>query len=123
MLRAAVHSPMTRGKDRGKAKLRRICDKIAAKAMQGEPWACCLVFDRLDGKAHQSIDSSVTVEAGQVFVDLLRAINDARHAKAPAPQAKVIQHSVHDKPAAKAGLVPIGPAAAAVVATIEAAEA
>lgn len=77
-LRVSVSEVIKKGKFRGFTKLRRICDVITKCAMDGEPWACGMVFDRLEGKPLQSVDTTVTHEAGQVFVELLRAINDAR---------------------------------------------
>jgi hypothetical protein len=77
-LRLSVHDVIRSGKNKGLTKLRRICDVITREAMNGEPWAAQMVFDRLEGKAAQVIDASVTHEAGAVFVELLRALNDAR---------------------------------------------
>jgi hypothetical protein len=77
-LRLSVLDTIRSGKHKGLTKLRRICDVVTKSAMEGEPWAVGIVFDRLEGKAAQVIDASVTHEAGAVFVELLRALNDAR---------------------------------------------
>lgn len=61
-----------------------------AKACKGEPWACQMVWDRLDGKAIQPITQDITLEAGQVFADLLRALNEQR---TNGDTAKVIEHA------------------------------
>lgn len=43
-------------------KLRRIAKKLLDEAMKGEAWAVNMVADRLDGKAIQTIDATVTDE-------------------------------------------------------------
>jgi Family of unknown function (DUF5681) len=70
-----------KGKHRNKQRLRRICERIAEAAVKGEAWAIGMVFDRIDGKPLQAIDTTLTHEAGTVFVELLRALNDARHGR------------------------------------------
>ena len=85
-LRHAVHETVAKGKYSGKTKLKVIADKIAEAAMDGEPWACDMVYNRLDGKPVQFIDQHMTHDVGEVFVDLLKAINERR-------AAKVIEHS------------------------------
>lgn len=78
MLRSVLGEVIAKGRHAGKTKLKRVCEVVAANAINGEPWAAQMVFDRLEGKAAQVIDASVTHEAGAVFVELLRALNDAR---------------------------------------------
>lgn len=80
-LREVLGQYIAKGRHAGKTKLKRVCEVVAANAIKGEPWAVGIVFDRLDGKAIQAVDTTVTHEAGQVFVELLRAINDARQGK------------------------------------------
>lgn len=38
------------------AKLRNVVDKLVAAGEDGQPWAIAMIADRLDGKAHQSVD-------------------------------------------------------------------
>ena len=90
-LRLAVQDQIRRGKHAGKTKLRRIAERIAEAALQGEPWACSMVFDRLDGKAMQVIDQSITFEAGAVFVELLQRMNEQRH-------GRTIEHTTSSQP-------------------------
>jgi hypothetical protein len=78
MLRSVLGEVIAKGRHAGKSKLKRVCEVVSANAIKGEPWAVQIVFDRLDGKAIQAVDTTVTHEAGAVFVELLRAINDAR---------------------------------------------
>jgi hypothetical protein len=54
--------------DDGK-RLRSCAEKLLDKAALGEPWAVTLLADRLDGKAHQSIDATVD---GNLTVNILR---------------------------------------------------
>jgi len=85
-LRLVVHEIIEGKKDpnRGKKKLRVINERIAEAAMEGEPWACQMIHDRLDGKPMQFIDQQMTVEAGEVFIDLLKQLN--------AHRGKLIEH-------------------------------
>ena len=43
-----------------KRKLRIIAEKVVAAAMKGEPWACNMVADRLDGKPAQ--EGTLTID-------------------------------------------------------------
>lgn len=85
-LRMAVNTVITKGRHKGKTKLKRISEVITQCAVDGEPWACQMVHERLDGKAVQVIDQHMTVNPGEVFVDLLRALNQRR-------TTKVIEHA------------------------------
>jgi hypothetical protein len=89
-LRMAVAETITKGRFKGRTKLRRIADKITSCALKGEPWACGMVYDRLEGRAMQVIDQSITYEAGEVFIDLLRQISERR--------GQVIEHDAEDRP-------------------------
>lgn len=55
-----------------KGRLRRIAEQLVSKAEAGEPWAIKEVADRIDGKAHQSTDT--TLDVGDSISDLLRQI-------------------------------------------------
>lgn len=98
-LRLAVQDQIRRGKHAGKTKLRRIAERIAEAALQGEPWACSMVFDRLDGKAMMVIDQSITFEAGAVFVELLQRMNEQRH-------GRTIEHSEAPEPESTGNTAP-----------------
>ena len=43
----------------GKRKLRMIAENIVKLAVKGEPWACMMVADRLDGKPMQATEVTV----------------------------------------------------------------
>jgi hypothetical protein len=55
-----------------KRKLRAIADKLVDAAVGGEPWAIKEVIDRIDGKAPQTIDATLTDE---------RDLRDLTHAE------------------------------------------
>ena len=57
-----------------KLKLRQGIEKIADAFAEGEVWAVNTVFDRLEGKASQSIDANITGELS--FSSIVRAIID-----------------------------------------------
>lgn len=38
------------------AKLRAVVEKLVSAGEDGQPWAIAMIADRLDGKAHQSVD-------------------------------------------------------------------
>ena len=61
-------------------RLRAICTKVLKEAIKGEPWAVNVAFDRMVGRPMQPImsDNHTTVEAGAVFVELLRELNEQR---------------------------------------------
>lgn len=101
-LRLAAHEVIKtrKSKHKGQKKLRRISEKIVELAMKGEPWACNMVFDRLDGKPMQFIDQTTTYEVGDVFIDLLRALNEKR--------GKVIEHEPADRTPADGGMATVG---------------
>jgi len=98
-LRIAALEQIRGGKNKGKRKLRRINEKIVELAMRGKPWACAMVHDRLDGKPLQQIDQTTTHEVGDVFIELLRAIN--------AQRGKVIEHEP-DRTPADGGMAEVG---------------
>jgi hypothetical protein len=57
-LRIARLRPHGRGKD-AKVRLAVIAENLACAAVKGEPWAIRECFDRIDGKAAQSIEAKV----------------------------------------------------------------
>lgn len=64
----------------GVRKIRRIMEKLATKALEGEPWAIMQVCDRLDGKPAQ--ESTVTIDDKRDATDwtrreLVAFLNDA----------------------------------------------
>jgi Family of unknown function (DUF5681) len=74
----------------GKRKLRRIVEKLAEAAIEGESWAILQVADRLDGKPAQ--ESTVTVEDKRDATDwtreeLVAFLNDARASSKGAAKA------------------------------------
>ena len=89
-LRMAVKEQIKKGKYKGSTRLRCIADKIALCAMDGEPWACTMIYDRLDGRPMQVVDQTITYEAGEVFIDLLKELRERR--------ALTIEHSAEDRP-------------------------
>jgi hypothetical protein len=100
-MRLAVNEVIkTKGAHKGKKKLRRIAEKITEAALEGEPWACNMVFDRLDGRPLQFIDQTTTVTASDVFIDLLKAINERR--------GRVIEHDTTERPATDGGMAEVG---------------
>jgi len=54
-----------------KKKLRVIAEKVVEEAMKGEPWACTMVADRMDGKPAQAI-------VGDSEADPVKAIQEIR---------------------------------------------
>jgi Family of unknown function (DUF5681) len=64
----------------GKRKLRRIVEKLAEAAIEGQPWAILQVADRLDGKPAQ--ESTLTIDRHDVKDwtrdELLAFLNEAR---------------------------------------------
>ena len=64
----------------GKRKLRRIVEKLAEAAIEGQPWAIQQVADRLDGKPAQ--ESTVTIDRHDIQDwtrdELLAFLNEAR---------------------------------------------
>jgi hypothetical protein len=59
-LRLVLAEPVDRKDPQSVRKMRRIAEKLAECAMNGEGWAICQVADRLDGKPAQ--DSNVSIE-------------------------------------------------------------
>jgi hypothetical protein len=59
-LRLVLAEPVDRKDPQSVRKMRRIVEKLAECAMNGEGWAICQVADRLDGKPAQ--DSNVSIE-------------------------------------------------------------
>lgn len=53
---------MALNSDPDRMKLRKIADKLISEAIKGEAWAVNMVADRLDGKALQIVDATVTDE-------------------------------------------------------------
>lgn len=55
---------------RGKRKLRCLLEKVYEEAMNGQGWAMCQIFDRLDGKPAQ--ESTVTLNDKRDAIDWTR---------------------------------------------------
>jgi hypothetical protein len=54
-LRIVLAEPVDKNDPKSVRKLRRIAEKLAECALNGEPWAICQVADRIDGKATAEI--------------------------------------------------------------------
>ena len=79
-LRIVLAEPVDRNNPQSVRKMRRIAEKLAECAMNGEGWAICQVADRIDGKPAQ--ESTVTIEHKRNATDWTRAelvafLNDA----------------------------------------------
>ena len=55
MLTNALRRSIARKAMKGPDAAARIADKLVDKALDGEPWAVGMVFDRLEGKPAQSV--------------------------------------------------------------------
>jgi hypothetical protein len=55
-LRIVLAEPADKSDPEGVRKLRRIAEKLAECALNGEPWAIAQVADRLDGKPTQMLE-------------------------------------------------------------------
>jgi hypothetical protein len=58
-LRIVLAEPVDKNDPKSVRKLRRIAEKLAECALNGEPWAIAQVADRIDGKPKQESDVSV----------------------------------------------------------------
>lgn len=96
----ALEKITEKGKHKGKLKLRRINEKIVDEAIKGEPWACQMVHDRLDGKPLQSVEGTMTHQAGDLFIEMLRALNQRR--------GQVIEHDTTERPATNGSMAAVG---------------
>src|SRR5262245_53967647 len=54
-LRIVLAEPVDKNDPKSVRKMRRIAEKLAECALNGEPWAICQVADRIDGKATAEI--------------------------------------------------------------------
>ena len=59
-LRIVLAEPVDKNDPKSVRKMRRIAEKLAECALNGEPWAICQVADRIDGKAALSVDGTFT---------------------------------------------------------------
>jgi hypothetical protein len=60
-LRIVLAEPVDRNDPQSVRKMRRIAEKLAESALNGEPWAIAQVADRIDGKAALSVESATTL--------------------------------------------------------------
>jgi hypothetical protein len=72
-LRIVLAEPVDRNDPQSVRKMRRIAEKLAECAMNGEGWAICRVADRLDGKPAQENTVSVNHTRSDLSDDELRA--------------------------------------------------
>src|SRR5215831_19040254 len=56
-LRIVLAEPVDKNDPKSVHKMRRIAEKLAECALNGEPWAICQVADRIDGKATAEIQT------------------------------------------------------------------
>lgn len=62
----------------GKTALNRMAEKIMAKAIEGDQWACTFITERLEGKIPQPVAGSMEVGPSQLFLEIIKAISDGR---------------------------------------------
>jgi hypothetical protein len=62
----------------GRTALNRMAEKIMAKAVEGEAWACQFVTERLEGKVAQPVSSNLQVGPSSLFLEIIKAISDGR---------------------------------------------
>ncbi len=109
-IRVAVLDVIKTGKHKGTTKLRRIAEVVADAASEGQPWAVQMIADRLDGRPLQQSEAKVEMGASELFLEILRQMNDEAaelRERSGAGKSKTIEHSANgqDQPAAEPALI------------------
>jgi hypothetical protein len=73
-LRIVLAEPVDKNDPKSVRKLRRIAEKLAECALNGEPWAISQVADRIDGKAPAEIQ---TEQRHRYVIEIPAVMDDA----------------------------------------------
>jgi Family of unknown function (DUF5681) len=80
-LRIVLAEPVDKNDPKSVRKMRRIAEKLAECALNGDPWAIAQVADRIDGKPKQ--ESDVSVASTRYVVEVPADLSDEEWEKPP----------------------------------------